>query len=143
MTIIIEITTDPISTDAVLARLADPENGAIVTFNGIVRNNSEGRRTRYLEYEAYPAMAEATLRQIADEIRARWPDVRHIAFVHRIGHLTIGETAVVIALSAAHRPQLFDALHYAIDRLKAIVPIWKKEVWEDGAAWRSEQDELG
>lgn len=136
---IIELTTAPISTDAVLARLADPGNGALVTFNGVVRNNSEGRTTLYLEYEAYPAMAEATLRQIADEIRDRWPDVRGIAIVHRLGHLAIGETAVVIALSAAHRPQLFDALHYAIDRLKDIVPIWKKEIWEDGAAWRSEQ----
>lgn len=136
---IIEITEAPISTDAVLARLSDPQNGALVTFNGVVRNQSEGRATRYLEYEAYPAMAEATLRQIADEIRARWPDVRGIAFVHRVGRLAIGETAVVIALSAAHRPQLFDALHYAIDRLKEIVPIWKKEVWEDGSAWRSEQ----
>lgn len=136
---LIELTTAPISTDAVLTRLADPGNGALVTFNGVVRNQSEGRATRYLEYEAYPAMAEATLRQIADEIRERWPDVRGIAIVHRLGHLEIGETAVVIALSAAHRPQLFDALHYAIDRLKAIVPIWKKEVWEDGSAWRSEQ----
>ncbi len=136
---IIEITEAPISTDAVLARLSDPQNGALVTFNGVVRNQSEGRATRYLEYEAYPAMAEATLRQIADEIRACWPDVRGIAFVHRVGRLAIGETAVVIALSAAHRPQLFDALHYAIDRLKEIVPIWKKEVWEDGSAWRSEQ----
>jgi len=135
---IIEITTAPLATETLLARLADPENGALVTFHGVVRNNSEGQPTLHLEYEAYPDMARVTLQQIADEIRVRWPDVRHIALVHRIGRLEIGETAVIIALTAAHRPQLFDALRYAIDRLKQIVPIWKKEVRPDGAEWKSE-----
>ncbi len=135
---LIDITTAPLSAEPLLARLADPENGALVTFHGVVRNNSEGKTTLYLEYEAYPDMARVTLQQIADEIRARWPDVRHIALVHRIGRLEIGETAVIIALSAAHRPMLFEALHYAIDRLKQIVPIWKKEVYPDGTEWKSE-----
>ena len=133
-----EIRTDEISVDEVVARLADPANGAIVTFIGVVRNATDGRAVRHLEYEAYPEMAEEMLQQIGDEIRARWTTIRKIAIVHRMGQLPVGETAVVIALSAAHRPEVFDALHYAIDRLKEIVPIWKKEVWADGAEWKSE-----
>jgi molybdopterin synthase catalytic subunit len=100
----------------------------------------------YLEYEAYPDMAVQTLRQVAGEVQERWPEVRAVAIVHRVGRLHVGERAVVIALSAAHRRQTFDALHYAIDRLKEIVPIWKKEVWvnESGGQgprgeWKSEQ----
>ena len=83
-------------------------------------------------------MAEETLRQIGDEIRARWKTIREVAIVHRVGRLEVGEIAVVIALSAAHRPEVFDAVRYGIDRLKEIVPIWKKEVWMDGEEWRSE-----
>jgi len=136
---LIEITEQPISTDDVVARLTDPAIGAVVTFIGVVRGVTEGRETLHLEYEAYPEMAEKVLQQIADEVRARWTDVREVAIVHRVGHLEVGETAIVIALSAAHRAQMFDALHYAIDRIKEIAPIWKKEVWADGAEWRSEQ----
>ncbi len=132
-----EITDRAISTDEVAARLADPGNGALVTFVGVVRDNTEGRRVRWLEYEAYPEMAEQTLSQIGDEMRARWTSIRDVAIVHRVGRLQVGEASVVIALSAAHRPELFDALHFAIDRLKEIVPIWKREVFEDGAEWRS------
>ena len=84
-------------------------------------------------------MAERTLQQVGQEVQERWPEVRQVAIVHRTGRLEIGETAVVIALSAAHRRQVFDALRYAIDRLKEIAPIWKKEVWADGAEWKSEQ----
>jgi molybdopterin synthase catalytic subunit len=134
-----EITEEPVSTDEVAGRLADPANGAVVTFIGVVRGVTGGRETLYLEYEAYPEMAEKTLRQIADEVRARWTEVRAAAIVHRVGRLEIGETAVVIALAAAHRAQTFDALRYTIDRIKEITPIWKKEVWADGAEWRSEQ----
>ncbi|HQE94005.1 MAG TPA: molybdenum cofactor biosynthesis protein MoaE [Anaerolineae bacterium] len=135
---LIEITAHPISTDEVVARVADPANGAVVTFIGVVRGVTGGRQTLYLEYEAYPEMAEKVLRQIADEIHARWPDIRAVAMVHRVGRLEIGETAVVIALAASHRAPTFDALRYAIDRIKEIAPIWKKEFWADGAAWRSE-----
>ena len=135
---LIEITEQAISVDEVVARLADPANGAVVTFIGVVRGVTEGRETLYLEYEAYPEMAEKVLQQIADEIRARWADIREVAIVHRVGRLEIGETAIVIALSASHRAQTFDALRYAIDRIKDIAPIWKKEFWADGAAWRSE-----
>ena len=134
-----EVTEQAISVDQVIAGLADPAVGAITTFVGVVRGKTAGRETLYLEYEAYPEMAEATLRQVGQEVLARWPEIRQVAIVHRTGRLEVGETAVVIALSAAHRRQVFDALHYAIDRIKEIVPIWKKEVWADGAEWKSEQ----
>lgn len=137
-----EVTPDPISTDDVIARLADPAVGAIATFVGVVRGETDGRQTLYLKYEAYPDMAESTLAQIGGEIQERWPSIRQVAIVHRIGRLEIGETATVIAVSAAHRPDVFDALHYAIDRLKEIVPIWKKEVWADGEAWKSERTDF-
>lgn len=134
-----EITEAELSADKVIARLADPGNGAVVTFVGVVRDNTDGRRVLYLEYEAYPEMAEQTLRQIGTEVQERWTSIRQVAIVHRVGRLEIGEASVVIALSAAHRPEMFDALRYAIDRLKEIVPIWKKEVWSDGSEWRSER----
>jgi molybdopterin synthase catalytic subunit len=133
-----EITSEEISVDEVVSRLADPTTGAIITFIGVVRGETDGRAVRYLEYEAYPEMAEGTLRQIADEIRARWPSIWQVAIVHRTGRLQIGETSVVIALSAAHRPDVFEAVRYAIDRLKETAPIWKKEVWADGGEWRTE-----
>jgi molybdopterin synthase catalytic subunit len=133
-----EITTKDVSVDEVVDRLADPSIGAVVTFVGVVRGTTDGREVLYLEYEAYPEMAEETLRQIGDEVRARWQTIREIAIVHRVGRLQVGETAVVIALSSAHRQETFDAVRYAIDRLKEIVPIWKKEVWKGGEEWRSE-----
>jgi molybdopterin synthase catalytic subunit len=134
-----EVTDHAISVDEVVARLADPAIGALSTFVGVVRGSTDGRETLYLEYEAYPAMAETTMAQVGHEVQERWPEIRQVAIIHRTGRLEIGETAVVIALSAAHRRQVFDALHYAIDRIKTIVPIWKKEVWADGAEWKSEQ----
>jgi molybdopterin synthase catalytic subunit len=133
-----EITAEELSVDEVASRLASPAIGAFVTFVGVVRCETDGRAVCRLEYEAYPEMASKALRQIGDEIRVRWPTIREVAIVHRVGKLAVGETSVVIVLSAAHRKELFDALRYAIDRLKEIVPIWKKEVWADGAAWRSE-----
>jgi molybdopterin synthase catalytic subunit len=131
-----DVTPQPISVDEVVARLTHPTIGAVGTFVGVVRGETEGRETRYLEYEAYTEMAEAQLRVIGEEVRERWPTIRELAIVHRLGHLEIGETIVVIAVSAAHRAEVFDATHYAIDRLKEIVPIWKKEVWTDGEAWK-------
>ena len=140
-----EIVESDISVDEVVGRVSDPANGAVVTFIGVVRCETDGREVLYLEYEAYPEMAVQTLRQVAGEVQERWPDIREVAIVHRVGRLLVGDTAVVIALSAAHRPEMFDALHYAIDRLKEIVPIWKKEVFVDRdgqgprAEWKSEQ----
>jgi len=110
-------------------------DGAVVTFHGVVREYSDsGRAVRYLEYEAYPEMAEAQMRTIGAEIKRRW-DVDDVAMVHRIGRLEIGEASVVIAVAAPHRGEAFDACEYAIDTLKATVPIWKKEVFADGEVW--------
>lgn len=135
-----EVTSAELSVDEVVGRLADPGVGAVSAFVGVVRGVTDGREVSYLEYEAYPEMAEQTLRQIGDEIRERWKTIREVAIVHRLGRLEIGERSVVIALSAAHRQETFGAVRYAIDRLKEIVPIWKKEVWADGGAhWRSEE----
>ena len=139
-----QVTPDPISADEVIGKLADPAVGAITTFVGVVRgvtgaqDGTGARETLYLEYEAYPEMAEGVLAQVGQEVQERWPEIRQVIVVHRIGRLEIGDIAIVIALSASHRRQVFDALHYAIDRIKKIVPIWKKEVWADGAEWKSE-----
>jgi molybdopterin synthase catalytic subunit len=103
-----EITRQTISTDDVITRLADPAIGAVATFVGVVRGETKGREVRYLEYEAYLEMAEQTLRQLGGEVRTRWPTIREVAIVHRVGRLEIGETAVVIALSAAHRGEAKD-----------------------------------
>jgi len=129
-----EITTTPISMDEVSRRVSSPSAGAIVSFAGIVRDTNAGRRVRYLEYEAYPEMAEPMLAQIAEEIKARWP-VEKVAIVHRVGRQKIGETSVVVAIASAHRQGAFEAGRYAIDRLKEIVPIWKKEFFEGGEVW--------
>lgn len=133
-----EVTEAPLSVDEVLGRLADPAVGAVGTFVGVVRGETGGRETQYLEYEAYPEMAEKELGRVGEEIRERWPTIREVAIVHRTGRLEIGETIVVIAVTSAHRREVFSATHYAIDRLKQIVPIWKKEVWVDGEEWRTE-----
>jgi molybdopterin synthase catalytic subunit len=136
-----ELTTEPLSVDDVVARLVHPSIGAVTTFVGVVRGETDGHETQRLEYKAYPQMAEEQLQQIGDEIRQRWSTIRQVAIVHRIGHLQIGEIIVVIAVSSPHRRESFAATHYAIDRLKEIVPIWKKEIWKNGEAWRSEQEE--
>jgi molybdopterin synthase catalytic subunit len=128
------VTEQEIDLAALWRAVADPGAGAIVTFHGVVRDNSRGRPVRYLEYEAYKEMAERTLAQIAQEIAARW-GLEHVAIVHRVGHLEIGEASVVIAVAAPHRREAFAACTYAIDRLKEIAPIWKKEFTADGAVW--------
>lgn len=132
-----EITSEEISPAQVMERVRTPDRGGILCFVGTVRDHSHGRRVLYLEYEAYPEMARAKLEEIAQEAVSRW-HVEDVAIVHRVGHLEVGDIAVVIALAAAHREDLFDACRYAIDRLKEIVPIWKKEVFEDGEEWVSE-----
>jgi len=129
-----QITSEPIDPRRVEATVTHSGAGAICTFHGVVRDNNLGRQVRYLEYEAYPPMAEKTMRQIGHEIAARWPETR-TAMVHRVGRMEIGETSVVIAVSSPHRAEAFEACRYAIDRLKEIVPIWKKEVWEEGEHW--------
>lgn len=109
-------------------------SGAVATFLGVVREFARGHQVSSLEYDAYPEMATATMRQIGDEIRQRWP-VDRIAMVHRIGRLTIGEASIAIAIASPHRREALEACAYAIERVKEIVPIWKKEAWTDGAEW--------
>ena len=108
--------------------------GAVVTFAGVVRDHHEGKRVTAISYEAYGRMAEAKMREIAVDAQRRWPDCR-IAIAHRTGKLEIGEASVLIAVSAPHRAEAFDACEFAIDTLKQIVPIWKKEAYDDGEVW--------
>lgn len=135
------VTQEPLSEAAVVGAVADPEAGGLVVFSGVVRNETGGRRVKFLEYEAHAPMAEAKLREIGETIRARWPGVKRVAMVHRLGRLEIGEPSVVIAVSAAHRAEAFEACRFAIDRLKETVPIWKKEHFEDGEVWVGLQSE--
>lgn len=116
-------------------RLLRGEDGAVCIFDGVARNNSRGRRTLWLEYEGYDEMAVSTMRQVAGEAREKWPAIDRIGIVHRLGRIDIGESSVVIVVTSAHRAVAFEACRYAIDRLKQIVPIWKKEFFEDGAVW--------
>lgn len=129
-----EITTDPLSADEVAARVTNSRSGATVVFVGTVREWTGDRHTVLLEYDAYPEMAVEQMKIISDEIAQRWPGTR-TAIVHRIGRLASTEASVVIAVAAPHRADAFDACRYAIERVKQIVPIWKKEVWEDGEEW--------
>jgi molybdopterin synthase catalytic subunit len=125
------LTPEPIDFQALIELVRRDDSGAVVTFLGTVRDLTEGRVTTSLDYEAYPRMAEKKLAEIEDETRARWP-VGDIAMVHRLGHLDVGEISVAVAVSCPHRAQAFEACRFAIDRLKEIVPIWKKEHWADG-----------
>jgi molybdopterin synthase catalytic subunit len=124
----------PIETDALVNHVRTGADGAIVTFDGCVRNQSHGRPTLYLDYEAYESMALAKMQEIAAEVHAKFA-IDRVAVAHRLGRLEIGETSVFIAVSAPHRAAAFDACRYAIDTLKRSVPIWKKEYFEDGAIW--------
>jgi molybdopterin synthase catalytic subunit len=124
----------PLDVSAVVARVAGPGIGGIVTFVGTVRDEARGRAIRRLEYEAYPEMAEEEMERIAEEAAARFPGAR-VAMDHRAGALAIGEIAVVVVAGAPHRAEAFDACRFAIDTLKQRVPIWKKEIATDGEYW--------
>ena len=128
------IVRDRIDTQAVLQDLKAAADGAAVVFEGIVRDNTRGRRTLYLEYEGYEPMALKTMDELVADAKSRFP-VREIVVVHRLGRLEIGETSVLIVVASAHRGPAFDACRWVIDTLKKIVPIWKKEFFEDGAVW--------
>ncbi len=131
----IEVTTEPLSERALADAVAHPGTGAVALFSGVVRDQTGGRAVKFLEYEAHGPMALAKMREIGAQVRGRWPTVARLAIVHRIGRLEIGESSVMIAVSSAHRQEAFAACHFAIDTLKAIVPIWKKEHFEDGEVW--------
>jgi MoaE-MoaD fusion protein len=131
---IFEIIREPIDIAGLRARLLQGESGAVVIFDGVARNNTNGRQTLYLEYEGYESMALRTMEQIGREVHERWP-INRVGIIHRLGRIDITESSVVIIVTSAHRKVAFEACHYAIDRLKKIVPIWKKEYFEDGAVW--------
>jgi len=132
------LTHRPIDAAAVTAKASHPNAGAVLTFTGTVREWTRGRRTVALTYTAYEPMALRTMAQIGDEVAARWPETR-LAIAHRLGTLAVGEVSIVIAVGAPHRAQAYEASRYAIERFKQIVPIWKKEIGEDGTAWVGHQ----
>ncbi|HLR71020.1 MAG TPA: molybdenum cofactor biosynthesis protein MoaE [Pseudogracilibacillus sp.] len=134
------ITEKPVDVSECIAKVTRPEVGAISTFIGIAREFTRGKRTLFLEYDAYIPMATKQLSRIGDEIKAKWPDAE-VAIAHRIGRLEISDVAVAIAVSTPHRDAAFKASRYAIERIKEIVPIWKKEHWEDGTKWIGDQKE--
>ena len=128
----IRLTHDPIDHFALTEQVRRPHCGGVLTFLGTVRDLTDGKVTTALDYEAYPAMAELKLAEIERETRERWP-VGEIVLVHRLGHLDVGDVSVAVAVSCPHRAEAFEACRYAIDRLKELVPIWKKENWADGS----------
>ena len=128
------VVREPIDTQALLAKIKQPEDGAAVVFEGVVRNNSRGRRTLYLDYEAYDSMALKQMEELGHQALSNFK-IRNVSIVHRIGRLEIGETSVAIVVASAHRTAAFDACRWIIDTLKRTVPIWKKEYFEDGAVW--------
>jgi molybdopterin synthase catalytic subunit len=128
------VTEQPLDARRLESAVANPAAGAICTFTGVVRDNTDGAPSEHLEYEAYDEMAVPELERIGAELRARWPDAR-VAISHRVGRLEIGEASVVIAVSAPHRAEAIEACHWAIDVLKERVPIWKKEFTPDGSHW--------
>ena len=130
----VALTRKPIDSEALAAMLRRPADGAIVVFDGIVRDNTRGRKTLFLDYEAYEAMALQEMRRLADEASAKFA-INCIGMVHRLGRLEIGESSVVIVVTSAHRGPAFEASRWLIDTLKRTVPVWKKEHFVDGAVW--------
>jgi MoaE-MoaD fusion protein len=131
---IFALTRDPIDAAALARKILRGEDGALVTFEGVTRNNTKGRPTRYLDYECYEAMALKTMAEIGEEI-ARTHQISRIAMVHRLGRIEIGETSVVVIAVAPHRRPAFEAALEGINKLKRLVPVWKKEYFEDGEVW--------
>lgn len=128
------VTRNAVDLQELVAFVTDPGAGAIVTFIGTTRNNNEGRKVIALDYEAYPEMAEKELKRLGEEAKRRWR-IQRMAIVHRIGPVQITEPSVIIAVSAAHRADAFEACRFAIEEIKKSVPIWKKEVFEGGEVW--------
>jgi MoaE-MoaD fusion protein len=132
--VVIALTRDPIDAEKLVAAAKQGEDGAVVVFDGIVRNNSRGRRTLHLDYEAYEEMAAKQMRELADKACAQF-GVRQVTIIHRLGRLLVGETSVLIVVASAHRAHAYEASRWLIDTLKKTVPIWKKETFVDGAVW--------
>ena len=136
-----QITESPVDPEALRAAIADPACGAVATFIGVTRNSFRGKEVQYLEYEAYAPMAEREMRMIGTEIAGLWPAVAGVAIAHRVGRVEVGEASVVIAVSAPHRREALAACAHGIERLKATLPVWKKEIFADGSEWRENREE--
>ena len=130
----IRITQEPLDVQFISDSVRRETDGAVVTFQGTTRLYTRDKRVISLEYEAYQEMAEKKMAEIAQEIRHRW-NLEDIALCHRIGRVEVGETSLVVAIASPHRKEAFDAARYAVDRIKEMVPIWKKEIFEDGEVW--------
>ncbi len=137
------LTADQLPIGAIYDWCVQPDCGAVVLFSGTVRDHAEGRTdVTHLEYEAYDEMVVPKLQQIAAETRTRWSTVGRMALVHRTGRLGLGESSVVVAVSAPHRPEAFAAARFAIDALKVSVPVWKREIWSGGSDWGTDASQL-
>ena len=136
----IEISNGPLDPESITSRVRSHSNGAVVTFLGTTRDSTDGRRVLHLEYEAYRPMTDRKLEEVGDEIRDRWR-IEDVAIAHRLGRLEIGDISLVVAVSSPHRADAFAACKYAVDRIKQVVPIWKKEFFEDGEVWVGSESE--
>ena len=139
---LVRVTEDVLLAQEAGVAVASPAAGAIDVFLGVVRDNNLGRDVQYLEYEAYPAMAEREMRAIGEEASSRF-SLEAYAVLHRTGRLEIGETSLLVVVSSAHRAASFEACHWMVDEIKKRVPVWKKEVWTDGEAWVEGPESLG
>ncbi|XP_018592234.1 molybdopterin synthase catalytic subunit [Scleropages formosus] len=138
---LIELTHDKLSADAVSDSVSCPSCGAVSMFIGTTRDNFEGKKVVQLEYEAYISMAESELKKIFSKIREKWPTVRHICVHHRLGIVPVTEASVIIGISSPHRTESLEAVQYCINALKATVPIWKREIYEnEGSSWKENKE---
>jgi molybdopterin synthase catalytic subunit len=138
-----QITEAPLDLAPLVRLVADPAAGAVATFTGTTRNSFHGKAVLHLEYEAYGPLAERALEEIGMEIAASWPAITGVAIAHRVGRVEVGEPSVMVVVSAPHRREALDACAYGIERLKRTLPVWKKEVFEDGEVWRENVIEGG
>lgn len=136
------VTPDSLETGDAVAAVSSPAAGAIGIFLGVVRDNNLGRRVQYLEYDAYPSMAEKVMAEIGEEARSKFT-LEDVAILHRTGRLEIGEASLLVAVSTGHRAESFEAGHWIVNEVKRRVPVWKKEVWEDGEEWIEGPESLG
>lgn len=139
---LIRVTDEVLKPEEAIAAVESPEAGAINVFLGVVRNNNLGRQVQYLEYDAYPSMAEKVMREIASEAKERF-ELEDVAVLHRTGRLEIGEASLLIAVSCGHRAKSFEGGHWLVNEIKKRVPVWKKEVWSDGESWIEGPESLG
>ena len=133
------LSDQPLDVAALRARIADPGHGAVLVFEGVARDNFQGKAVEGLEYEAYPQLCEPVMQKIEKELLERWPRARMIV-AHRTGRLAIGEVSLVIAVGTPHRAACYEASRFAIEAIKERLPVWKKELYADGAAWKANRD---